>query len=179
MFVLDRAKARAAALVLTSVAGVQMWPTAHAVPNTTTINEAKADNKAPKKLKKKAADGPTVEDLEEQDPLDVLFAFARKQIGKPYRWGATGPNAFDCSGFTGYVYRKIGVELPRTSSGQRAGTKHISLENMKPGDLIFSSGHVGLYLGKGKMIHSPHSGRTVSIDPVHSRAYGAGRPKVK
>ena len=175
MFVLDRAKARTAAILMTAIAGVQMWPTAYAETTESVVKEVETKQK---NVKKKKLNDPNEDKLEEVDPFDALFKVAKKQIGKPYRWGAVGPNAFDCSGFTSYVYRKIGVEIPRTSSSQRAALKHIPLGKMKPGDLIFSSGHVGIYIGKGKMIHSPHSGRTVAIDPVHSNAYGAGRPKL-
>jgi cell wall-associated NlpC family hydrolase len=126
----------------------------------------------------RAADAPRAERPERKDvdPVKLVLATARKQLGKPYRWAGVGPNAFDCSGFTAYVWKRAGISLPHNSGAQRAATKPVSLDKMKPGDLIFSSGHVGMYIGGGKMIHSPHSGRVVSIDPIHSNAYGAGRP---
>jgi cell wall-associated NlpC family hydrolase len=74
-----------------------------------------------------------------------------------------------------YVWRRAGVSIPRTSYQQRGALKHVSLKKMKPGDLIFSPGHVGMFIGNGKMVHSPRSGRTVSIDPIHSNAQIAGR----
>ncbi len=108
---------------------------------------------------------------------------AKQQIGDPYRWGATGPGAFDCSGLAVYAWRKAGVKLPRTTYAQRrAVKKKISWRNLQPGDLIFTSGggHVGIYVGKGRMVHSPHSGARVRIDKLNSyrkRTFvGAVRP---
>lgn len=91
---------------------------------------------------------------------------ATKQIGDPYRWGASGPGSFDCSGLVQYAWRKAGVSLPRiTHSQYRAVRKKVSWSSLRPGDLMFfyGKGHVGMYVGKGKMVHSPSSGRTVRI----------------
>ncbi|MEW9527892.1 C40 family peptidase [Microbispora sp. NPDC049125] len=108
---------------------------------------------------------------------------AKSRIGAPYRWGATGPGAFDCSGLVQYAWRKAGVKLPRTTWSMRSGVKKkVSWNALQPGDLVFTSGggHVGLYVGHGKMIHSPHSGARVRIDPLDSyrkRTFvGAVRP---
>lgn len=110
---------------------------------------------------------------------------AKKQIGDPYRWGASGPNAFDCSGLVMYSWRKAGVKLPRiTGSQYRAVKKKVSWKNLKPGDLMFFSGlgHVGMYVGKGKMIHSPHSGTRVQINKLSkyrkASFVGAVRPGI-
>ncbi|WP_031162867.1 C40 family peptidase [Streptosporangium roseum] len=91
---------------------------------------------------------------------------ATKQIGDPYRWGASGPGSFDCSGLVQYAWRKAGVSLPRiTHSQYRAVRKKVSWSSLRPGDLMFfyGKGHVGMYVGKGKMVHSPSSGKTVRI----------------
>ncbi|GIG77163.1 C40 family peptidase [Planotetraspora kaengkrachanensis] len=108
---------------------------------------------------------------------------AKKHIGDPYRWGATGPHAFDCSGLVKYAWRKAGVKLPRTTYSQKkAVKKKVKWGHFKIGDLIFTSGggHVGMYVGHGKMIHSPHSGSRVRIDKLNSyrkRTFvGAVRP---
>jgi cell wall-associated NlpC family hydrolase len=96
---------------------------------------------------------------------------AKKQIGDPYRWGASGPGSFDCSGLVMYSWRKAGVKLPRiTGSQYRAVKKKVSWKNLKPGDLMFFSGfgHVGMYVGHGKMIHSPRSGTRVQINKLSS-----------
>lgn len=110
---------------------------------------------------------------------------ARKQIGDPYRYGASGPGAFDCSGLVTYAWRKAGVRLPRTTWSIRSAVrKKVSWGHFKPGDLIFTSGggHVGMYVGHGRMIHAPHSGTRVRIDKLDSyrRAtfVGAVRPGV-
>ncbi|MFC4532240.1 C40 family peptidase [Sphaerisporangium dianthi] len=99
----------------------------------------------------------------------TAVAIAKKQIGDPYRWGASGPGAFDCSGLVSYAWRKAGVKLPRVAAGQfRSVRKKVSWKNLKPGDLMFfyGLGHVGMYVGHGKMIHSPHSGTRVRIDKL-------------
>ncbi|RCG28291.1 peptidoglycan endopeptidase [Sphaerisporangium album] len=108
---------------------------------------------------------------------------AKKQIGDPYRWGASGPGAFDCSGLVVYAWRKAGVKLPRIAASQfRSVRKKVSWKYLKPGDLMFfrGLGHVGMYVGHGKMIHSPHSGTRVRIDKLNgyrkSSFVGAVRP---
>ncbi|MFF0306030.1 C40 family peptidase [Streptosporangium sp. NPDC004379] len=108
---------------------------------------------------------------------------AKKQIGDPYRWGASGPGAFDCSGLVRYAWRKAGVSLPRVTNSQyRAVRKKVSWSSLRPGDLLFfyGKGHVGMYVGKGKMVHSPSSGKTVRVVPLkgyyRSSFSGAVRP---
>ena len=109
--------------------------------------------------------------------IDNILKLANAQIGKPYRWGATGPNSFDCSGFTSYVYKNgAGISLPRTSVNQsRTGTK-ISKNNLKTGDLVFfnTSGrgvsHVGIYIGDSKFIHSSSS-KGITISNLNSTYY--------
>ena len=103
------------------------------------------------------------------DKADKVVALAEKQIGKPYVWGAEGPDSFDCSGLVYYVYKEaVGINLPRVSRDQYNVGTYISKENLKPGDLVFSSTndagtitHVGIYVGDNKMIHSPNSGKNV------------------
>lgn len=113
-------------------------------------------------------------------PVQVAIRTARAQLGKPYRWAGTGPAGFDCSGLVGFAYRSAGVALPRSSRAQFAGVKRVRLEELRPGDLVFSGGrrvnHVGLYIGDGKMIHSPHSGRRVEVAPLRRNLIGAARP---
>jgi hypothetical protein len=106
---------------------------------------------------------------------------AARHAGKPYRWGATGPSSFDCSGYTGYVFRQLGVHLPRTSQQQRAHLPRVPQDQKRPGDLIFthnSSGtvyHVGIYAGNNQMWHSPRSGSVVNRSSIFSRSYTVGR----
>lgn len=93
---------------------------------------------------------------------------AYKHIGKPYVWGATGPNSFDCSGFTSYVYRNaVGVGIGRTTKDQINAGREVSRSELQPGDLVFPhADHVGIYIGDGKMIHSPKPGDSVKVAPV-------------
>ncbi|WP_248958254.1 C40 family peptidase [Sphaerisporangium perillae] len=107
----------------------------------------------------------------------VALQFAYAQIGKPYRWGATGPGAYDCSGFAQASWGKAGVKLPRTTYQQWAwgASRRVSLDDLQPGDLLFSNGlgHMGIYAGDGKMVHAPHTGDVVKV--VAMDAYWRGR----
>ncbi|WP_405967736.1 NlpC/P60 family protein [Streptomyces sp. NBC_00015] len=100
---------------------------------------------------------------------EKALAFARAQIGKPYVWGATGPDSYDCSGLTQAVWKAAGVTLPRTTYDQvNAGTT-VSLADARPGDLIFfydDVSHVGVYIGNGMMIHAPKPGAYVREESV-------------
>ncbi|PPK93802.1 NlpC/P60 family protein [Kineococcus xinjiangensis] len=93
---------------------------------------------------------------------------AAQHLGVPYRLGGTTPAGFDCSGFTGFVFRQLGVHLPRTAHQQMLATRPVAAHDARPGDLVFflSRGgrahHVGIYSGDGKMFDSPRAGRTVS-----------------
>lgn len=105
---------------------------------------------------------------------------AYAQIGKPYRWGASGPGSFDCSGFTMFAWRSAGVSLPHSSRAQYAATKRVDRSDLQPGDLVFFGSpihHVGMYVGDGKMINSPETGERVGVRSMARRDYvGAGRP---
>lgn len=105
---------------------------------------------------------------------------AKKYIGTPYVYGGSSPRGFDCSGFTSYVYRQMGVSLNRTAAGQASNGVSVSKSELLPGDLVLFSGysgggigHVGIYVGDGKMIHSPRTGYTVCIESINSGYYGA------
>lgn len=107
----------------------------------------------------------------------VNLAYAK--LGSPYVWGAEGPNSFDCSGLTSYVYRNAaGVNLPRTSGSQAGYGQTVSKSNLKAGDLVFFStngtgsvSHVGIYIGGGNMIHAPKPGDSVKITNINSSYY--------
>lgn len=103
--------------------------------------------------------------------------FARSLVGKPYVFGATGPNSFDCSGFVYYVYKNFGISLPRTSQSQAYVGERVSKSELQPGDLIFSNtysslSHVGVYIGNGKFVHAANSGTGVTISGVSDSYYG-------
>ncbi|MFW2487720.1 NlpC/P60 family protein [Clostridium chromiireducens] len=95
---------------------------------------------------------------------------AYKHLGTPYVWGATGPDTFDCSGFTSYVYRNAaGIDISRTTYTQIDVGQSVSRDELKPGDLVFPNpGHVGIYVGNGQMIHAPQTGDVVKVGPVYN-----------
>lgn len=95
---------------------------------------------------------------------------ARSKIGSPYGWGATGPNAFDCSGLTSWAYQQVGKNIPRTSQAQASQGTQVSQHAMQPGDIIAYYGgasHVAIYAGNGMMIDALNSGSTVQERPVN------------
>ncbi|MFD4629920.1 NlpC/P60 family protein [Streptomyces sp. NPDC058284] len=107
-------------------------------------------------------------------------SYAYKAIGSPYVWGATGPNAFDCSGLTQAAYRSAGVALPRTTYAQIASGKRVSRSELRPGDLVFfysGISHVGLYVGNGQMIHAPNPSAPVRLAPIDQMPF-AGATRV-
>lgn len=104
-----------------------------------------------------------------------IINLVKAQLGKPYVWGAEGPNSFDCSGLVYYVYGKNGVRMPRTSREQANVGTTVSQSQLKPGDLIFSStdgsggvNHVGIYIGNGQMVHAPKPGDVVKTTSISS-----------
>ncbi len=108
-----------------------------------------------------------------------VLAEAARHRGKPYRYGATGPSAFDCSGFTRYVYaRATGKALPHNARAQERMAHRVSKAAARPGDLVFIQdvpGHVGIYAGNGKMWDAPHSGKTVTLRRIWTSNYTLGR----
>lgn len=93
-------------------------------------------------------------------------AYATAQIGKPYEWGAEGPETYDCSGLTSQAWADAGHAIPRTSQEQWRQLKHVDIKDMRPGDLIIyfdDASHVGMYIGDGAIVHAPRPGRTVTI----------------
>jgi cell wall-associated NlpC family hydrolase len=103
---------------------------------------------------------------------EVAVQAALSRIGSPYRWAATGPDAFDCSGLVVWAYAQAGVSLPRTSRGQHAALRPIAREELRPGDLVFAGDpvhHVGIYLGDGRIVHAPQTGGVVSIRSMERR----------
>jgi cell wall-associated NlpC family hydrolase len=91
---------------------------------------------------------------------------AREQLGKPYQWGAAGPDSFDCSGLTMYAWGHAGVSLPHSAADQQGMGTPVSQSDLQPGDLVFFGSpayHVALYIGNGMIIHAPTSGDVVKI----------------
>jgi cell wall-associated NlpC family hydrolase len=101
---------------------------------------------------------------------------ALEAVGTPYRWGGESPSSgFDCSGLVRWAYGRVGVDLPHNSYALYGEGKRVSSSGMKPGDILFFEGlgHVGLYLGRGRMVHAPQTGRSVEIVRLSTTNYGA------
>lgn len=113
--------------------------------------------------------------------LSGVLAIAARYVGVPYVYGGESPSGFDCSGFSQYVFKQVGISLPRTSSQQYAAVTQISRSEAKPGDLVFflSGGsvyHLGIYAGGGMMYDSPKPGGAVSKRAIWSATTAYGRP---
>jgi cell wall-associated NlpC family hydrolase len=109
-----------------------------------------------------------------------VLAVAARYIGTRYVYGGTTPRGFDCSGFTGYVYRQLGVSLPRTANQQMLATHRVSRSQARPGDLVFFvSGHrayhTGIYAGHGMMYDAPRTGKTIQKRAIWSASVVFGR----
>jgi cell wall-associated NlpC family hydrolase len=107
-----------------------------------------------------------------KDLLNGIESSAKSFLGTPYVWGATGPSKFDCSGFTQWVYRDSGINIPRVSRDQAKVGEYVRYENLRRGDMVFfdtkkhRSGkvtHVGIYLGNNNFIHASSAGKKVVI----------------
>jgi cell wall-associated NlpC family hydrolase len=102
-------------------------------------------------------------------------AVALRAVGVPYRWGGESPSSgFDCSGLVRWAYGRLGVDVPHSSYALYDLGRQIPRTRLQPGDVLFFSGlgHVGLYLGRGRMVHAPQSGRTVEVVALHRSYYG-------
>lgn len=147
----------------------------------TTSLSTKKVIKVPKEEDKSAAyglGGSTVLSRGGSERGSSVVAYARNFIGSPYVWGGSGPRVFDCSGFTAYVYRKFGIELPHyTGSQYSMGTK-VSKGDLRAGDLIFFNtdgpiSHVGMYIGGGEFIHASSGGGRVTISDLGQSYYSS------
>lgn len=105
----------------------------------------------------------------------AIVAEARKYIGTPYRHGGASPGAFDCSGFTSYVFSKFGVSLPRSSGAQRGAGRIVSAAEARPGDLVWWPGHVGIYTGNGNHI----AARNPSTPLYESKLFRGGATYIR
>jgi cell wall-associated NlpC family hydrolase len=97
---------------------------------------------------------------------------AAAEIGVPYRYGGSSPSGFDCSGLVAYVYAKLGIQLPHNAAAQYSYGRSVARAKLKPGDLVFfhGLGHVGIYIGRGRIIHAPQSGEHVEIQSLAARS---------
>lgn len=108
----------------------------------------------------------------------TAISYTLAQLGKPYEWGGTGPNGYDCSGLVMMAYRAAGIDLPRTTYQQVDAGQPASLADLQPGDLLFTEGtdpgpgglpgHVGMYIGDGLVIDAPETGHPIELTPLTS-----------
>ena len=125
------------------------------------------------------AEAATTRTSQEQRVRAMKVALAQR--GDPYRYGAAGPNAFDCSGLTMFSYGRVGRSIPRTTDQQKAGLRGVAQSAKARGDIIlFVSGgdayHAGVYIGNNRIVHASRSGTPVKVDPIWTRSYVVRRP---
>jgi cell wall-associated NlpC family hydrolase len=104
-----------------------------------------------------------------------VAALAVREVGVPYRWGGTSPaGGFDCSGLVYWAYGRLGVEVPHSSYALYDLGRRVARSRMRPGDLLFfyGEGHVGIYIGRGRMVHAPHTGALVQVVSLRRSSYG-------
>ena len=107
---------------------------------------------------------------------ELAARFAVDEVGVPYRYGGESPvTGFDCSGLVRWAYGQVGIDLPHSSYALYGEGRRMAESNLHPGDILFFEGlgHVGLYLGRGRMVHAPQTGRDVEIVRLSSTNYGA------
>lgn len=121
-------------------------------------------------------EGPLPEQISAERQTIVLEAAG--QIGRPYRYGGTTPDGFDCSGLAQYVYAQAGVALPRSTGEQHGAGRRVKIGRAQPGDLLFyrfgkltGVDHVAIYLGNGQAVHAPANGRRVIVAAVSDPAW--------
>lgn len=111
----------------------------------------------------------------------IAIAYARAQLGKPYIWGGTGPDGYDCSGLVMMAYQAAGISIPRTSEDQWANLPHVDPASIEPGDLVFfpgsdgtwsAPGHVALVIGGGQMIQAYATGTPIEVSPLNGDGAG-------
>ncbi|PLS75167.1 MAG: hypothetical protein CYG61_08790, partial [Actinobacteria bacterium] len=110
---------------------------------------------------------------------ETAVAEAERQLGKPYEWGASGPDSFDCSGLTSWAWRKGGKSLPHSSRAQFTATARVPLDQIQLGDLVFYGEpihHVGIYVGDGRMVEASETGTPVRYASIYRHdMVGVGR----
>ena len=134
-----------------------------------------------------SADGATVDEINQPEgrltnapqyvsPGERAAQIALEAVGIPYRWGGESPaSGFDCSGLVRWAYGRVGIDLPHNSYALYGEGRGVSRSHMEAGDVLFFSGlgHVGLYLGRGRMVHAPYSGKDVEVVQLAGSHYGS------
>ncbi len=111
----------------------------------------------------------------DHDAASEAAAHAKNMVGKPYRYGGNTPSGFDCSGLVHYSYARAGIAVPRTTRSQLSAGIAVSARSLRAGDLVFFDqegkkfSHVGIYIGDGRFVHAPSSGKRVRIDRLDKR----------
>lgn len=139
---------------------------------------AKEEKEKIQQAKKEAEEVKKVQEQASSSTADKLISIAKSKIGSPYVYGATGPYSFDCSGFTSYVYRQMGISLPRVASSQAYAGKTVSKADLQKGDLVFFNtyggiSHVGIYIGGGSFVHASSYGSGVKISSLYESYYAS------
>ncbi|MFD7509676.1 NlpC/P60 family protein [Streptomyces sp. NPDC059853] len=139
--------------------------------------EAAAAQAEAERANRSGSDGRPVLDGSGSSRGQAALAAGATKVGSPYVWGATGPNSFDCSGFTTWSFAQAGVQLPRTSQAQANAGMRVSESQLAPGDIVLFYGdlhHVGIYAGNGQVLHSPGTGKYVEYTGLHTMPFQFG-----
>ena len=138
--------------------------------------QAEVPTEAPQALRQEPPEELPAEDAVPPAPAaryGGVVGIAMQYLGVPYRWGGADPSGFDCSGFSMYVYAKLGVSLPHHAASQYGMGTPVSKSELEAGDLVFFNGlgHMGIYIGGGQFIHAPHTGDVVKISSLSDSWY--------